>query len=113
MASFRPRPHWAAGPDPPQAKANCSAFGRDPRGGKGCGQEVDRHFKEGKSAQTHATEMRMLTFHISYAISQLSASRMRGLERAKKLLAARMERMLKETMSAAAKFCSINPAEAW
>jgi uncharacterized protein DUF3175 len=49
-----------------------------------------------------ATGMRMLTFYISYAGRHLSASRMRGLERAKKLLAARMERMLKEERQPAA-----------
>ena len=49
-----------------------------------------------------ATGMRMLTFYISYASRHLSASRMRGLERAKKLLAARMERMLKEERRQAA-----------
>jgi len=49
-----------------------------------------------------ATGMRMLVFYISYAGRHLSASRMRGLERAKKLLAARMERMLKEERRQAA-----------
>jgi hypothetical protein len=44
----------------------------------------------------------MLVFYISYAGRHLSASRMRGLERAKKLLAARMERMLKEERRQAA-----------
>jgi len=48
------------------------------------------------------TGMRMLTFYISYAGRHLSASRMRGLERAKKLLAARMERMVKEERRQAA-----------
>ena len=49
-----------------------------------------------------ATGMRMLTFYISYAGRHLSASRMRGLERAKKLLAARIERMVKEERQQAA-----------
>jgi hypothetical protein len=49
-----------------------------------------------------ATGMRMLVFYISYAGRHLSVSRMRGLERAKKLLAARMERMLKEERQQAA-----------
>jgi hypothetical protein len=49
-----------------------------------------------------ATGMRMLTFYISYAGRHLSASRMRGLERAKKLLAARIERMVKEARQQAA-----------
>jgi uncharacterized protein DUF3175 len=49
-----------------------------------------------------ATGMRMLTFYIAYAGKRLSASRMRSLERAKKLLALRMERMLKEERQRAA-----------
>jgi tRNA(adenine34) deaminase len=46
--------------------------------------------------------MRMLTFYISYGGKHLSASRRRNLERAKKLLAARVERMLKEERQQAA-----------
>jgi hypothetical protein len=38
----------------------------------------------------------MLTFYISYGGKHLSVSRRRNLERAKKLLSARMERMQKE-----------------
>jgi hypothetical protein len=49
-----------------------------------------------------ANGMRMLAFYIAYAGKHLSASRMRNLERAKKLLALRMERMLKEERRQAA-----------
>jgi len=49
-----------------------------------------------------AAGMRMLTFYISYAGRHLSASRMRGLERAKKLLTTRIERMVKERRKPAA-----------
>jgi hypothetical protein len=43
-----------------------------------------------------AIGMRMLTFYISYGGKHLSVSRRRNLERAKKLLSARVERMQKE-----------------
>jgi tRNA(adenine34) deaminase len=46
--------------------------------------------------------MRMLTFYISYGGKHLSASRRRNLERARKLLAVRMERTLKEERRQAA-----------
>jgi hypothetical protein len=49
-----------------------------------------------------AIGMRMLTFYISYGGKHLSISRRRNLERAKKLLAARMERMLKDERREAA-----------
>lgn len=48
-----------------------------------------------------AIGMRMLTFYISYGGKHLSISRRRNLERAK-LLAARMERMLKDERRQAA-----------
>ena len=46
--------------------------------------------------------MRMLTFYISYGGKHLSVSRHRNLERARKLLAIRMERTLKEERRQAA-----------
>jgi len=46
--------------------------------------------------------MRMLTFYISYGGKHLSVSRRRNLERARKLLAVRMERTLKEERRQAA-----------
>ncbi|MGO9437570.1 MAG: DUF3175 domain-containing protein [Terracidiphilus sp.] len=49
-----------------------------------------------------ANGMRMLSFYIAYAGRHLSASRIRSLERAKKLLAARLERRLKEDRRQAA-----------
>jgi hypothetical protein len=49
-----------------------------------------------------ANGMRMLAFYIAYAGKHLSASRMRSLERAKKLLASRMEQMLKDERRQAA-----------
>jgi hypothetical protein len=42
-----------------------------------------------------ATGMRMLTFYLAYAGKHLSPSRLRNLERAKKLLAAHVDRMIK------------------
>jgi hypothetical protein len=43
-----------------------------------------------------AAGMRVLAFYLAYAGKRLSPSRQRRLERAKKLLAARMEKLLKE-----------------
>ena len=42
-----------------------------------------------------ASGMRMLTFYLSYAGKHLSPSRLRHLERARKLLAAHVDRMMK------------------
>jgi hypothetical protein len=47
------------------------------------------------SPQGTAAGMRLLTFYISHAASRLSPSRLRRLEKARKLLAARMERELR------------------
>ncbi len=40
--------------------------------------------------------MRLLTFYLSHAARRLSPSRLRSLEKARKLLAARMDRELRE-----------------
>jgi Protein of unknown function (DUF3175) len=49
-----------------------------------------------------ATGMRMLTFYLSYAGNYLSPSRLRRLERARKLLAAYVDRMIKAERQPAA-----------
>jgi len=47
-----------------------------------------------------AAGMRLLEFYISHASKRLSPSRLRRLEKARKLLAARMERELKQKSAA-------------
>ncbi len=49
-----------------------------------------------------ATGMRMLSFYLSYAGRRLSPFQLRRLERAKKLMAIRVERMLREGQRQAA-----------
>jgi Protein of unknown function (DUF3175) len=46
--------------------------------------------------------MRILAFYITHASKRLSASRLRSLEKARKLLAARVDQMLKEEARRAA-----------
>ncbi len=48
------------------------------------------------SPQGAASGMRLLTFYLSHAARRLSPSRLRSLEKARKLLAARMDRELRE-----------------
>ena len=48
------------------------------------------------SPQGPASGMRVLSFYINYAGKALSASRRRNLEKAKKLLSARLDQSLKE-----------------
>jgi len=52
------------------------------------------------SPQGTAAGMRLLAFYISHSAKRLSPSRLRSLEKARKLLAARMDRELRQ-MSAA------------
>jgi hypothetical protein len=52
------------------------------------------------SPQGTAAGMRLLEFYISHAAKRLSPSRLRRLEKARKLLAARMERELKHKNAA-------------
>ncbi len=52
------------------------------------------------SPQGTAAGMRLLTFYISHAASRLSPSRLRRLEKARKLLATRMERELRHKSAA-------------
>jgi hypothetical protein len=48
------------------------------------------------SPQGTAAGMRLLTFYISHSAKRLSPSRLRSLEKARKLLAARMDRELRQ-----------------
>lgn len=48
------------------------------------------------SPQGPASGLRLLTFYLSHSAKRLSASRLRNLEKAKKLLSARLEREIKE-----------------
>jgi len=50
--------------------------------------------------QGAAAGMRLLTFYISHAAARLNPARLRKLEKARKLLALRMERELKEKNAA-------------
>jgi hypothetical protein len=50
--------------------------------------------------QGTAAGMRLLTFYISHAARRLSPSRLRSLEKARKLLAARMDRELRQKSAA-------------
>jgi hypothetical protein len=52
------------------------------------------------SPQGAASGMRLLTFYISYSAKRLSASKLRNLEKARKLLAARVDRELREKSAA-------------
>lgn len=52
------------------------------------------------SPQGTAAGMRLLAFYISYAAKRLSPSRLRSLEKTRKLLAARMERELRQKSAA-------------
>lgn len=52
------------------------------------------------SPQGSAAGMRLLSFYISHAAKRLSPSRLRSLEKARKLLAARMERELRQKSAA-------------
>jgi hypothetical protein len=52
------------------------------------------------SPQGTAAGMRLLTFYISHGAKRLSPSRLRSLEKARKLLAARMERELRQKSAA-------------
>ncbi len=52
------------------------------------------------SPQGSAAGMRLLDFYICHAAKRLSPSRLRRLEKARKLLAARMERELKHRSAA-------------
>jgi hypothetical protein len=52
------------------------------------------------SPQGTAAGMRLLSFYISHAAKRLSPSRLRSLEKARKLLAARMERELRQKSAA-------------
>jgi hypothetical protein len=52
------------------------------------------------SPQGAAAGMRLLTFYLSHAARRLSPSRLRSLEKARKLLAARMERELRQKSAA-------------
>jgi len=50
--------------------------------------------------QGTAAGMRLLTFYISHAARRLSPSKLRSLEKARKLLAARMDRELRQKSAA-------------
>jgi len=50
--------------------------------------------------QGTAAGMRLLTFYISHSAKRLSPSRLRSLEKARKLLAARMDRELRQRSAA-------------
>jgi hypothetical protein len=50
--------------------------------------------------QGTAAGMRLLAFYISHSAKRLSPSRLRSLEKARKLLAARMERELRQKSAA-------------
>jgi hypothetical protein len=52
------------------------------------------------SPQGTASGMRLLTFYLSHAAKRLSPSRLRSLEKARKLLAARMDRELRQKSAA-------------
>ena len=52
------------------------------------------------SPQGTAAGMRLLTFYISHSAKRLSPSRVRSLEKARKLLAARLERELRQKSAA-------------
>jgi hypothetical protein len=52
------------------------------------------------SPQGTASGMRLLTFYLTHAAKRLSPSRLRSLEKARKLLAARMERELRQKSAA-------------
>ena len=52
------------------------------------------------SPQGAAAGMRLLTFYISHSAKRLSPSRIRSLEKARKLLAARLERELRQKSAA-------------
>ena len=52
------------------------------------------------SPQGTAAGMRLLTFYISHSAKRLSPSRLRRLEKARKLLAARMARELRQKSAA-------------
>jgi hypothetical protein len=52
------------------------------------------------SPQGPAAGMRLLTFYISHSAKRLSPSRVRSLEKARKLLAARMDRELRQKSAA-------------
>ena len=52
------------------------------------------------SPQGPAAGMRLLTFYLSHSAKRLSPSRIRSLEKARKLLAARMERELRQKSAA-------------
>jgi hypothetical protein len=52
------------------------------------------------SPQGTAAGMRLLTFYLSHAAKRLSPSRLRSLEKARKLLAARMEKELRQKSAA-------------
>jgi hypothetical protein len=47
-----------------------------------------------------ASGMRLLTFYLSHSAKRLSASRLRSLEKARKLLAARLDRELRAKSAA-------------
>jgi hypothetical protein len=50
--------------------------------------------------QGSAAGMRLLTFYLSHSAKRLSPARIRSLEKARKLLAARMERELRQKSAA-------------
>ena len=52
------------------------------------------------SPQGTAAGMRLLTFYISHSAKRLTASRLRSLEKARKLLAARIDRELRQKSAA-------------
>jgi Protein of unknown function (DUF3175) len=52
------------------------------------------------SPQGAASGMRLLTFYINYSAKRLSASKLRNLEKARKLLAARLDQELREKSAA-------------
>ncbi len=52
------------------------------------------------SPQGPAAGLRLLTFYLSHSAKRLSPSRIRSLEKARKLLAARMERELRQKSAA-------------
>jgi hypothetical protein len=52
------------------------------------------------SPQGTAAGMRLLTFYISHAAKRLSPSRLRSMEKARKLLAARIDRELRQKSAA-------------
>ena len=52
------------------------------------------------SPQGAAAGMRLLTFYISHSAKRLTPSRMRSLEKARKLLAARIDRELRQKSAA-------------